>query len=173
MTEEEYFEYNLCHRYSMPEYRKKLMMHRFLFPILYMVCVILVGLYFINYIGYYLPFISISVVQIVFHRKLVERDIRKSIKMMKASGKAPFADDYKAVFEEDKVTTSTKDTEISNSYSAFEKIVIGRNALYLYRNAISATILPYRIFASEEEKESFLQFIQQKTNAPVIAGVTK
>lgn len=173
LTDDDYFEFSLCHNYSLPKYRKKLMTQRYLFPSLYMICVILIGLRNYYYSGYYIPLIAISVGWIVFHRKLIERNIRKSIKTIKESGKAPYADDFKALFEEEKLLTSTKDTVVSTAYLAIEKIVIGKNALYLYKNAISAFILPYRIFVSEEEKEVFLQFIKQKTNAAVLAGVTK
>ena len=173
LTEEEYFEYSLCHSYSMPKFRKRHMTQRFLYPLLFVVCAFFLWVAYANPLTAYIPFGIVTVCWIVFYRKLNEWGIRRSIKTIKESGKAPYDDDFKAVFEEEKLLTSTKDTEVTTAYSALEKIVIGKNALYLYKNAIAAYIMPYRVFASEEEKESFLQFLRQKTNAPVIAGVTK
>lgn len=173
LTEDDYFEYSLCHQYSIPKYRKKLMTQKFLYPALYAAIAIILGSRLENPLFTYVAFGIVAVGWIVFYKSLIERNIHKSIKIMKESGKMPYADFFNAVFEDEKMITSTNDTEVTTNYSGIEKIMIGENALYLYKNAISAFILPYRIFASEEEKDTFIQFIKQKTNAAVISGVTK
>jgi hypothetical protein len=173
ITEDDYFGFCISHIYTTPKYRKMHMKQRFLFPVLFVICAIAIGYKLSDPTIAYIAIGIISICWIAFYREFVVRDLHRSINMIKESEKPPYADDSKVVFEEDKMITSTKGAETITDYSAIEKIVSGQNALYLYKDANSAFILPYRIFASEEEKDSFMQFIKQKTNAAVIAGVTK
>lgn len=173
LTDEDYIEYNLYHHFTIPAFRSRLMMQRFLIPALLMAILLCIGTAYDYPIINYVIYAAFPVGWIVFFKKLMARNMRKGIKTIEASGKLPYAKESTAVFDDEKIKFVTSDTEMSISYSAIEKIVIGKNALYLYKNAITAHIMPYRTFASEEEKESFLQFIKQKTNAAVITGVTK
>ncbi len=170
LNDGDYFEYNLYHNYTLPKFRKRLVMQRFLIPVLYMVLAFFLGMQADDPVIMYAVFGIASVIWILIYRKLIEWNIRKSIKMMKQSGKTPYDKAITLVFGEDKITETTKDTENSVGYAALEKMVQGENALYLYVNAIGAQILPYRAFASDEEKEAFLQFIKGKTNAELIPG---
>ena len=173
LTEEEYFEYFLHHNYSIPKFRKRLMKEKYLAAALLVVCAFIaaptVDRPLIFYIVLGVGFIGWMAV----YRKLIEWNMRKTVKTIKESGKAPYANDFHASFEEERLLTWTDDTQVSTNYSAFEKIVTGENALYLYVNANSAFILPHRIFASDEEREALMQFLKQKANVEVIAGVTK
>ena len=173
VTEDDHFEYRLCHNYTAPAYRKKIMMNKYLSPALFMVWAIILGFIFGHSLSVYIFSCAISIVWIVSFRKRVERNIRKSLKLASESGKSPFIADVKMSFDDEKFAMTSKDVEASINYSAIEKIVTGPNALYLYVSASTGYLLPYRMFASEEEKVAFLQFIKQKTNAPVIAGVSK
>jgi hypothetical protein len=146
------------------------MMQRFLTPVVYMVLAFLLGMQTGRPIIYCTIFGIASVVWILIYRKLIERNIRKTMKVMEQSGKMPYGKASTLVYGEDKFTGTTEDMERSLNYSVIEKIVLGKNALYLYESAITAHILPYRAFASDEEKEAFLQFIKGKTNAELIQG---
>ncbi len=174
LTLDDHFDHRLCLNYTLPAFRKKIMMQKYLNPLLFIVWAILLGFIFGHFPNVYIFSGAISIGWILIFRKRVVRNIHKSLKITSESGKSPFnSSDVVTVFDEEKIRTDTVDSEASFNYSAIEKIVTGPNALYLYINATTAFILPYRIFASEEEKDSFLQFIKEKTNAPVIAGVTK
>lgn len=170
VTADEYLEFGLHHNYSIPAHRKRVTMQRYLIPVLYMLLAFVLGSSSEYPIIYYITFGIASVLWILLSRKIIITSIRKNMKAMERSGKPPFGQDNTVVFGEEKVTTTTKDTETSASYSGIEKILLGKSAMYLYINAASAFIVPHRLFASEAEKEAFLQFIRQKTNAEVIQG---
>ena len=173
LTEDDIFEYRLCSNYTTPAYRKKIMMHRYLNPVFFIIWVIFLGFLLGHSLLVYACAAVISIGWIAFDRKLVERNIRRSVKRLSETGKARYPEETQAIFDEEKFVTITKHVEITSGYSAIAKIVVGGNAVYLYRNAITILIMPYRIFAGGEEKEAFVQFIQQKTNAAVVSGVTK
>ena len=173
LTEDDHFGYRLCHNYTTNAYRKKIILHKYLYPVLLVAWVIFLGFVFSHFHIVYAICGAYSIWRIVSFRKRVERNIRKSLKLESESGKSPFTAQMKMAFGEEKMEITSEVAESLANYSAIERIVTGPNALYLYTSASTAFILPYRIFASEEEKESFLQFIQQKTNAAPIAGKTK
>lgn len=170
VTGDEFLEFGLHHNYSIPAHRKRVMMQRYLIPALYMFLAFVLGSSSEYPMIYYITFGIASILWVLFSRKIIISTIRKNMKAMEKSGKPPFGQDSTVIFGEERVTTTTRDSETSATYSGIEKIILGKSALYLYINAASAFIVPHRLFASEEEKEGFLQFIRQKTNAEVIRG---
>lgn len=173
VDEKDHFESILCHAYTVPKYRKRLMMERFLYPVLFMGIAFLFGLLSEYRFILYIDFGILSVAWIFLFRKLVQYKIRKNMKVMAQTGKMPYGEEITRTFDEEKMSSMTADTESSRGYSSIEKIVLGENAMYLYIYAASAVILPYRAFAGNEEKEAFLRFIQEKTHAPLVKGVTR
>jgi len=173
ITDDDYFEYNLYHRYSIPAYREQAIMPKYIILIFLLAFGIAWGLLWKD-ATYYILFGIASILWLACYKQsFVVNPIRKNKKLMKRVGKVPFDQDITMTFTEEKIESESHDAHMSASYSSIEKIVTGENALYLYKSAIEAYIVPNRVFSGEAEKAVFLQFIQGKTNAEILSGVTK
>ncbi len=175
VTEDDYFQYNLYHCYSISTYRNRLMLQKYLTALLLVICGIMYSSSSFDYpvIGYAVFGVFVILWLVFFRQIVIIRQIRKSIEVMRKTGKVPFDKEVTMIFDEEKIRSEADDAQMSAPYSSIEKIVTGENALFLYKWAIEAYVLPYRAFSGEEEKEAFLRFLAQKTNAAVIPGVTK
>ncbi len=172
-TNDDHLEFMLCHYFSNPAYRKRVMMNRYLIPAMNMAIAILLGSIFDDLLTNCTIFGVPSAAWILFHRKRMVWNIRRNMKWVEKTGKHCYSGVSRTVFGEEKITEITEDSETSIHYSAIERIIVGKNALYLYRCATTVLALPFRVFTTEEEKEAFLAFIRQKTNAIELKGVTK
>lgn len=174
VTENDYFEYILYHCYTVPRQRRQHIRQRYLCPVLFVLCGILFGSSS-DYpaIGYTI-FGIIAMVWLVFYRQIIlARQIRKDVNTMKTLGEVPFGAEIIVTFGEEKIISMADDGELAMQYTDICKIVAGRNAFYFYNLPIQTKTLPYRVFAGNEEKDAFLRFLQQKTNADIIMGVIK
>ena len=69
-------------------------------------------------------------------------------------------------FYDDRFVELTNDSRSESKYSVLYRIVENKDkAIYIYRNAIVASIIPTRCFESAEMKKDFIAFIEQKITA--------
>jgi hypothetical protein len=101
----------------------------------------------------------------LFFNTLVRSRIRRSIQNLGGMGKVPYDQHVAVQFDEDMYDRRTETSETRNSYSTIERVCVGESAFYLYENALQAVIIPFRVFASDAEKEAFHQFIVAKAAA--------
>lgn len=173
ITENDYFESALYQRYTIPAYREQIMMSKYII----LVCLLAFGAAW-GWLGkdatYYIVFGIAGVLWLACYRQsFVENPIRKNIALMRRAGRDPLYHNITMTFEEERIISTAGEAYLSVPYSSIEKIITGENALYLYKSAIEAYIIPCRAFSGDTEKEAFLQFIKGKTNVDVIPGVTK
>jgi len=90
--------------------------------------------------------------------------IKWQIKFMKKGGKLPFEKDNLLRFEEDYFLIETENSETKQKYQTIENILVSPYAIYLYFGSVQGYILPLRAFESEQQKEEFITFINQKGN---------
>lgn len=162
ISEEEYFDFNLFNLYHIPQNRDRLTINRLVFPLLLMVIALSIGYITKNY-AYYCIAIGIYIViwELTFDRR-IRHSVKRNITKMKTVGKMPYANRRMAKFEEEHFISADNDATVQSSYEAIEKLCRGKSAFYLYKDALSAYILPYRIFKDDAEKEAFYQFIKVK-----------
>ena len=147
LTENDYIEYNLYHRYSIPAYREQVIMSKYIILIFLFSFGIAWGLLWKD-ATYYILFGIASILWLALYRQsFVVNPIQKNIKLMKRVGKVPFDHDITMTFTEEKIESESHDAHMRASYSSIEKIVTGKNALYLYKSAIEAYIVPFRAFS--------------------------
>ena len=84
---------------------------------------------------------------------------------MKKTGNIHYEKEITSEYLEDSFSEKTIDSESVVKYSMLKKIASGTNAFYLYVNVQSALIVPFKVFADENEKNMFFEFIQSKITA--------
>lgn len=155
--------------YHDPLLKRRVMADRFLQLFIIIGIAFLVGHLFhtpiATYLFYGFCFIW-ALVAFFTHKSTKERSLRRTIKKAKKIGTVYSAGEIVCEFSEDSFVITMPDCESVSKYAAIEKIASGTDAFYLYVRVHSAHILPFRVFADDDERKAFLDFIQSKVNAP-------
>jgi len=163
MTEADYLEFNRHHILSDKSAQKITRITR-------VVLLICIGFFLVNYIFLQgdIPttsvffFIILGVVISFGYKPLMLLLVRLQIKSLKKQGKLPYNKNVQLQFDEENYTEIGDISETKIKYTTIEKVVEGRIAIYLYIGAIQATIVPYSVFETVEQKHNFLAFINSK-----------
>ena len=84
---------------------------------------------------------------------------------MKKNGKLPYSDYATLEFFDDYFLETTENTKTEVKYDAVFKVRVNKpKAIYIYQNTVLAYIIPFDAFASDTEREKFIEFIYQKSN---------
>lgn len=170
LNDDDYFEFNLVHQFSIPQNRKYALIYKWIFPFIVFAFQFVALLRGSTTIYGWIFCAVASLLWLAFSHRLIVFILRRQIGSVRKSGKIPYDKDTTLQFTADSIIETGTDVEKTIKYAVVEKIIIGQNAFYLYENAIGALIIPFRIFASAQDKDAFLQFITEKTNAPQILG---
>ena len=89
--------------------------------------------------------------------------LKLTVKNLKKSGKMGYSPKSVMEFYDDEFTEATDENETRQKYSAIERvsIVTGKN-IYIHINNLMAYILPWYCFDSNDQRDSFIQFIRTK-----------
>jgi len=93
--------------------------------------------------------------------------IKSAINAMKKEGKLPYGKNNLLQFHEEFIMEFEDEDESKFKYITLEQVVTGNCAIYIYRNAITAIILPFSAFESKEQRNEFLRFINDKMNRAI------
>ena len=160
VTKQDYLEFNLFHINNAAYPRKTIMFRRYGYPVSFLVLALLLA-----YITKH-PIISFSVngafaiLWIAFYKKLTILMTKKHIEKLGRTSKLPYNNDVLLKFDDDFIHEKTEEGELKIKYSALTQIEISDSAIYLYHNALQAFIIPLRVFANEQEKNTFIEFIK-------------
>ena len=91
--------------------------------------------------------------------------IKLAISSAKRDGKLPYGKSTQIIFYDDYFHEITENSEAKINYSSLERVLIGPTAVYIYMTAISAMLLPHRVFESETQKAEIIAFVSAKINA--------
>jgi len=94
-----------------------------------------------------------------FIENLAKKQASSAIRSLKKQGKPPYGESVRIQFNEDFFTHDSNGKEVKDVYSNIEKVTVGSTAIYLYYNAVQATMLPLSIFDSQAQQNEFLSFI--------------
>ena len=91
--------------------------------------------------------------------KRMEKNIRKQVNMTKEDGKLPFSGDTEIEFLESMIVQKSEHGESHVNYSDVERIYIEQEYLYIYINAVQASVIPYRCLG--EDKKQVIKFVME------------
>ena len=169
LTDNDYFEFNRYHMENAPQMKKQITGLRLIAPAMLIIMIILSVLNrdeteditaFI--IGSSFVFVFISIVWFFAAKLLLMFSLKAQIKLMKKDGKLPYGKNVSIEFDETFFIESTEINETKTKYASIEKIAVSNNMIYVYFSAIQAFILPLSVFESNEQKDAFLLFINDK-----------
>jgi len=163
LDDSDYLEYNKYHRFNSPSGKKNLLIMRLLAPIFYVAFLILT---YENPIKLIINFFFFAIISVIFFFIAKPIDIlflKLTLKAIKKDGKLPYGNDVLIQFDEDFFVETTNESETKTNYSKIEKIAVGKKAFYIYVNALQAYIIPFSVFKTEQHRDDFLAFINNKT----------
>ena len=97
---------------------------------------------------------------ILLYPKYYKKALKKSIGMQKKTGKLSYPPSAVLEFYDDYYVENEPESTTRQNYTAFERIsYIPGKAIYIHTGSTKAVLLPVHCFVSEEELNSFLQFI--------------
>jgi len=109
--------------------------------------------------------LAVSAVYLVgLNRFFASIMIKSAMKRMKKDGKLPYGKDNIIQFDEDSIIEFADEAETKRKYSAVEKVVCGKSAIYIFTDAAQAYILPLSVFGAETQRNEFLTFINRKVD---------
>lgn len=98
--------------------------------------------------------------------KKMEKNIRRQVSMTKEDGKLPFSGDTEIEFLESMIVQRSEHGESHVTYSDIERIYIDQEYLYIYINAVQASVIPYRCLG--EDKKRLIKYVMDKSGVTVL-----
>ncbi len=161
LDDNDYYDFNKFHMYHAPMNRKRVQYGRFLWPVTYMALAALFFRLTHNVTSYYI-YGAISVCWLLFYKQMNNFLLKRRLLKIKKSGKLPYEPQVTMDFSQDQITEKTSTSEAKSDYSQIEHVFTGDSAVYVYKSAFSAYIIPNRVFRDADEKKSFIDFMESK-----------
>ena len=166
LNEDDYLDFNKFHSFE-STHGKKLIRKTRVFFILAMVffaaLVVLVLGWTTFSIAYAILLLLFTLLYMVFFKKVLTRNIKKQIKLLKKIGKLPFDPVSTLEFYEDKMVDITALQRTEQSYSIFERICVVKDRyVLLYKSSVSAYILPVLQINEQLNQNDFIEFLSKK-----------
>lgn len=168
LSAKDYYEFNKFHMTKSHYGKKTIAFSRILIAVI-MLAVILILLIgerfsaesFIYVIPLFVAFCVVELCIVPFSCLM----LKIQLKLMKKTGKMPYSSSSVVEFFDDKFVETTVNNKTEYTYSAIERIcIIKDKIIYVYINNIMAYLIPICSFESQEQYNSFLEFIKIKCN---------
>lgn len=166
LNDDDYLLFNQYHLLNSPMGKRNLKYFRLIIPFFCFLVVVIFSLAesdFLLVLNEAIAMTILSILWIVFSKKIILKSMKKNIIKMRKDGKLPYSNEEAILrFDDESVHEITPSTENKMKYSMIEKIAVTEKAIYIYFNSMQACILPVIAFSDEEKKQKFLRFINMK-----------
>lgn len=172
LTEQDYYKFNNFNNEESKFGKKLVFMTRIFFLILYFITVS----FFINKHGVntttfisLIPMFIIGVLFIVFIKRILRFFNKRGTTTLEKMGKKLYSPVSTVEFSDEYVLETTPETETKLNYTVLENAYIVRNEdVYIYINIQQVLIIPRKCFDSQEQWDSFLEFIKSKLDEVIV-----
>ena len=169
ITQEDYIEFNKIVMTETPAGKKSSKISSLIFIA---VCVILVLLTLVNSkfsgVGFIVTgilIIAFLLVYLTLNKAINNLAIKATVKSLtKIKGKLPYSENSVLEFYDDVFVEITDDNKSEMKYSAIENVFVNEKLVVLFINSMQAYIVPTRSFESIEQKNSFIEFLNERKN---------
>ena len=171
LTEDDYIKFNMNHALNTKAGKKTGLILKSLVPCIFVAMIVLSlsnGISHSSLITEIVIFTIVSILWVILYKKIILRNIKKSMRMMKKSGRLPYNINGTMTFDENLICDTAPTQETKTSYNLIEAIYTTNDAIYIYNSAVTAFILPYRFIENQATFNSFVDFLQAKTNKTII-----
>ena len=167
LNDDDYLLFNQYHLLNSPTGKKSLMTFRFIVPFIFFMFVIIFCIAEADFLLILIEAIMmaiLSILWIIFSKKILQKSMKKRINKMKKEGRLPYSNEAILKFDDESIHEITPNTESKTNYSLIEKVAVTEKAVYIYFSSVQAYILPVTTFSEEMEKQKFLEFINSKVD---------
>lgn len=172
LTDEDYFEYNKYITFHTPAGKKQMRKMRILIAVLSLL--IGVSVLLRNPIDT-VRIIAAAVIAAAFcaifqavWKPLMALSIKTQLKRMKKNGKLPYYACAELTFDDDAIRQTTETSRSEEQYRSVERICrVPGKVIYIFIDSARAYLLPAASFASQEEVDAFISFLEAKTGKSV------
>ncbi len=166
ISEKDYYDFNLYHLFNSERGKKAILRSRLLVPIVFLLYILYQ--YFRGQDFTVLCFVSViylvmSLIWFFTVKPLEKLILKLRIASILKKENLPYTSKYTLEFYEDFFVEITEKSRSETKYDALYKTVVNEGkAIYIYRNALVADIIPVGVFKSETDRCDFLDFINKK-----------
>ena len=108
--------------------------------------------------------LTLLIIQILLKSSL-KKNITKKVNQLLKTNKALYSSTSIMEFYDDYFSEITKDEKNEIKYTLIEQVsIVSNKMIYIHRNNVITFIIPFSSFTSNEELNSFLEFIKTKFN---------
>ena len=166
LGEDDYLEFNKFHAFESMHGKKLINKTRFSF-VLAMVIIGALFLLVMGLTGFSVTYLALlllfTLLYAVFLKKIATRNLKRQIKRLKKTGKLPFDPEATLEFHEDKIVEITPSRREEYSYTVLERICVVKDRyILLYKNSVSAYILPMAQVQTQCDQEDLVVFLSKK-----------
>ncbi|MBS3990678.1 MAG: YcxB family protein [Erysipelothrix sp.] len=165
LDEDDYLQFNMYHLLNSSNGKQLLLLYRLIIPLISFISITI----FINedsdlqfVLIATLVSVIISILGIIFSKKVIFMFLKKGIQNLKKEGKLPYSKNTILKFDDDFIYEFTHNAENKTKYAMIEKIVVTEKIIYIYISSVQAYLLPKSAFTNDLEKDEFLNFINNK-----------
>ncbi len=162
ITKQDYIDFNIYHMTHSVTMKRSLFIQRFIFPIIFLVLpIFLIRITAIPLWYWFTTFIISSILWVVFYPKSLKKSVKRKISKILEEGKnTGILGNHIFSFTEEGIVDKTEFSE--TKYSLIEKVVESETHIFIYVSAVMAYIIPIRIFGSADEKNNFLNILNNR-----------
>ena len=167
ITQEDYIEFNKIAMTQTPAGKKSAKMSTFIFIA---VCAVLVLFTLTtskfsgeSFIVTGVLIIAFLLVHLTLNKTITNLAVKGTVKSLtKIKGKLPYSEHSVLEFYDDVFVEITDGNKSEVKYSAIENVFVDEKFVILFINSMQAYIVPTRSFESETQKNSLVQFVNEK-----------
>ena len=165
LTKQDYIDYNIYHMSHSDTIRRSLFGQRYLISIIFLIMPFMLIKISDIHLWYWLStFIIVYILWIIFYPKYLRWYIIRRISRMLDEGKnVDMLGDHSFLLTEDGVIDITNFSESKNNWNVIENIVVTREHIFIYINAVMAYIIPIRAFININQKNEFINTLNNMT----------
>jgi hypothetical protein len=169
LNKQDYIDFNLYHAKTSQAVKKSLFFQRFGPPVLFLVLSFLLEAITVIPLLYWLiAFSVVAVLWILFYPAYLNKILTNRISRMVDEGKnKDLLGRRVMIIDEKGIEGKSENGETRIAWSGVERIVSADHFILIYTSSISAYIIPGRAFATDQDRDAFLEYInRQKSDNP-------
>ena len=165
INDEDYIRFNIFYQIHTKVGKRQTNIMRILFPfmaLLFFLMFVITGAKTRLIITEAIALTIASVIWCIFTPNIMERNVRRNIKRIKANGKLPFHPYAEIELQDSMMVEKSEQGEFHVKYQDIENIYSDKDCLYVFYGATQALIFPYNCLGND--KERVIEYINDKAN---------
>jgi len=166
LTEQDYLDFNIYHSKHSPTIKKSILLQRALGPVVFLIAPFLAIRITNIPLWYWLAIFFISsIIWFVFYPKYFNWELSRRVSKLLNEGKNLDMVGSRSInLTQDGLIESTPHSESKVGWDMVEMINETEDYIYIYISAVSAYIVPIRVFKDAKEKETFRNTLDMYIN---------